>query len=48
VRDVTDRTDAELIAAAESDAAAFGELYRRHVSTVHACPAADSTGRPTT
>lgn len=33
---MTDRTDAELIAAAESDAAAFGELYRRHVSTVHA------------
>lgn len=30
-----DRTDAALIRAAESDAAAFGELYRRHVSTVH-------------
>jgi RNA polymerase sigma factor (sigma-70 family) len=33
---VTDRTDAELIRAAESDAGAFGELYRRHVATVHA------------
>jgi len=33
---VSDRTDAELIHAAESDAGAFGELYRRHVSTVHA------------
>jgi RNA polymerase sigma-70 factor (ECF subfamily) len=32
---VSDRTDAELIAAAESHAAAFGELYRRHASTVH-------------
>jgi RNA polymerase sigma-70 factor (ECF subfamily) len=32
---VTDRTDAELIHAAESEAAAFGELYRRHASTVH-------------
>jgi RNA polymerase sigma-70 factor (ECF subfamily) len=32
---VTDRTDAELIHAAQSDAAAFAELYRRHVSTVH-------------
>jgi len=32
---VTDRTDAELIRAADSDALAFGELYRRHVSTVH-------------
>jgi RNA polymerase sigma-70 factor, ECF subfamily len=32
---VTDRTDAELIHAAESDAGAFAELYRRHVSTVH-------------
>jgi RNA polymerase sigma factor (sigma-70 family) len=32
---VTDRTDAELIHAAESDAAAFAELYRRHVSAVH-------------
>ena len=30
----TDRTDAELIRAAESEAAAFAELYRRHVSTV--------------
>jgi RNA polymerase sigma-70 factor (ECF subfamily) len=35
VTDVTDRTDAELIHAAESDAGAFGELYRRHASTVH-------------
>ena len=33
---MSDRTDAELIHAAESDAGAFGELYRRHVSTVHA------------
>jgi len=33
---VTDRTDAELIRAAESEAAAFAELYRRHVSAVHA------------
>ena len=33
---MTERTDAELIEAADSDAAAFGELYRRHVSTVHA------------
>jgi hypothetical protein len=32
---VTERRDAELIAAAASDAGAFGELYRRHVSTVH-------------
>jgi RNA polymerase sigma factor (sigma-70 family) len=32
---MTDRTDAELIHAAESDAVAFAELYRRHVSTVH-------------
>jgi RNA polymerase sigma factor (sigma-70 family) len=32
---VTDRTDAELLRAAESEAAAFAELYRRHVSTVH-------------
>jgi RNA polymerase sigma factor (sigma-70 family) len=32
---VTDRTDAELIDAAASDASAFGELYRRHVSAVH-------------
>ena len=30
-----DRTDAELIYAAESDAGAFGELYGRHSSTVH-------------
>jgi RNA polymerase sigma-70 factor (ECF subfamily) len=33
---VTDRTDAELIQAAESEAGAFAELYRRHVPTVHA------------
>jgi RNA polymerase sigma-70 factor, ECF subfamily len=32
---VTERTDAELIEAADSDAAAFGELYRRHVSVIH-------------
>jgi RNA polymerase sigma-70 factor (ECF subfamily) len=32
---VTDRTDAELIGAAESEAAASGELYRRHAATVH-------------
>ena len=32
---MTDRTDAELMHAAESDAGAFGELYRRHASTVH-------------
>src|SRR5262249_29823045 len=35
VRHVTDRTDAELIDAAASDAGAFAELYRRHVATVH-------------
>lgn len=35
MRRVTDRTDAELIHAAESDAGAFAELYRRHASTVH-------------
>jgi RNA polymerase sigma factor (sigma-70 family) len=29
-------TDAELLAAAERDASAFGELYRRHVCRVHA------------
>jgi len=33
---VTDRTDAELIDAAQAEAAAFAELYRRHVSAVHA------------
>jgi RNA polymerase sigma-70 factor, ECF subfamily len=33
---VTERTDAELIRAAESEAGAFGELYRRHAATVHA------------
>jgi RNA polymerase sigma-70 factor, ECF subfamily len=32
---VTDATDAELIRAADSDAVAFGELYRRHALTVH-------------
>lgn len=32
---MTDRTDAELIRAAESEAGAFGELYRRHAATVH-------------
>jgi RNA polymerase sigma-70 factor (ECF subfamily) len=31
-----DASDAELLAAAEHDAAAFGELYRRHVRRVHA------------
>jgi RNA polymerase sigma-70 factor (ECF subfamily) len=33
---VPQRSDAELIRAAASDAGAFGELYRRHVSSVHA------------
>lgn len=33
---MTDRTDAELIEAAKSEPAAFAELYRRHVPTVHA------------
>ncbi|HKC77196.1 MAG TPA: sigma-70 family RNA polymerase sigma factor [Gaiellaceae bacterium] len=32
---LTDRTDAELIRAAASDAGAFADLYRRHVSTLH-------------
>jgi RNA polymerase sigma factor (sigma-70 family) len=32
----SDRTDAELMHAAEADAGAFGELYGRHASTVHA------------
>jgi RNA polymerase sigma factor (sigma-70 family) len=32
---VTERTDAELMRAAEVDASAFGELYRRHAPTVH-------------
>jgi RNA polymerase sigma-70 factor (ECF subfamily) len=32
---MADRTDAELIRAAESEASAFAELYRRHVSAVH-------------
>src|SRR5205823_7879781 len=36
VRHVTDRTDAELLQAADSEAAAFAELYQRHASTVHA------------
>ncbi len=36
MRHLTEGTDAELIHAAASDAGAFGELYRRHVSTVHA------------
>ena len=36
MRHVTDLSDAELIRAAESEATAFGELYRRHVSAVHA------------
>jgi len=31
----TDPTDGELLHAAESDAGAFGEVYRRHVTTVH-------------
>jgi RNA polymerase sigma-70 factor (ECF subfamily) len=35
VRRSSDRSDAELVHAAESDAAAFGELYRRHVTTVY-------------
>jgi RNA polymerase sigma-70 factor (ECF subfamily) len=35
VTDVTDRTDAELISTAESDAGAFGELYRRHAATIY-------------
>jgi RNA polymerase sigma-70 factor, ECF subfamily len=35
VRHRIERTDAELIAAASLDAGAFGELYRRHVSTMH-------------
>jgi hypothetical protein len=30
----SDRTDAELIREAESDAGAFGELYRGHVAAV--------------
>src|SRR4051812_5488796 len=30
-----ERTDAELIRAARSDPAAFGELYARHVAAVH-------------
>jgi RNA polymerase sigma-70 factor (ECF subfamily) len=32
---MSDRTDAELIRAAKSDAGAFGELYRRHAATIH-------------
>ena len=31
-----DRSDARLLAEAEADPAAFGELYRRHVRRVHA------------
>lgn len=31
----SDRTDAELMLEARRDASAFGELYRRHVQTVH-------------
>ena len=33
---MSDRTDADLMRTAEADAGAFGELYRRHVSTVYA------------
>jgi RNA polymerase sigma-70 factor (ECF subfamily) len=36
VRHSNDRTDAELMQAAEADESAFAELYGRHVSTVHA------------
>ena len=36
VRHSNDRSDADLIQAAEAEAGAFAELYRRHVSTVHA------------
>jgi RNA polymerase sigma-70 factor, ECF subfamily len=32
----SDLTDAELVRAAERDAGAFGELYRRHVAAVYA------------
>jgi RNA polymerase sigma-70 factor, ECF subfamily len=32
---VTERTDAELMQAAASEAGAFGELYRRHAAMVH-------------
>jgi len=35
VRESSDRTDAELMDAADADAGAFGELYRRHASSVH-------------
>jgi RNA polymerase sigma factor (sigma-70 family) len=35
VRQSSDRTDAELIRKAESDAGAFGELYRRHAALVY-------------
>ena len=35
VGQLINRTDGELVQAAESDAGAFGELYRRHVATVH-------------
>jgi RNA polymerase sigma factor (sigma-70 family) len=35
VRQSSERTDAELIREAESDAGAFGELYRRHAAAVY-------------
>src|SRR5581483_3552472 len=35
-REPRERTDAQLLAAAEHDPAAFGELYRRHVPRVYA------------
>jgi RNA polymerase sigma-70 factor (ECF subfamily) len=35
VGNLIDRSDGELLQAAEWDAAAFGELYQRHVRTVH-------------
>ena len=35
VRHLIDRTDAELIDAAELDAGAFGEFYGRHAFTQH-------------
>jgi RNA polymerase sigma factor (sigma-70 family) len=35
VRKSSERTDAELIREAESDAGAFGELYRRHAAAVY-------------
>ena len=36
VRHSDDRTDAELMRAADEDASAFAELYRRHISALHA------------